>query len=831
MKSGTAHSLIGKYIYIRYLRDRGILSDSWLSEHNIRIDEVLGRQATLIALQKLVNLLEERFRGQVFPLDLKAADAPGDDEIAYVASVFQGDTADGQLSFDFNLYEFSYIPVELLSSIYEQFLSIQGEDRGAGAYYTPETLADYLLTEIHQQKPLQLTYKILDPCCGSGVFLVLAYRRLIELAARQKHAPLDFQELKAILYQNIFGVERNREACYVTEFSLILTLLSYIDPPDLHQNQSFKFPELHNRQIFEGDFFDDKSVFWQGRRTFDWIVGNPPWKSLKPKADRANRLVLKWMDTHMPTRPVGQYRVSEAFAWRVGDVAAPEAMVGLLVPATTLTNLTSTSHRKAFFSANTVMKVTNFANLAYMLFDKRVDEPAASMVFKPGVHPHQAYDIVHHGPFVADQTPMRFQKSKSSWTLTVTEDEISVVSVAEALSGDLLPWKLALWGSDRDRQALMELERRFTQTLEEMCRSQQWHLGMGIQLRSDPGVETDPGVWSNIWSKHLSENAVLDVQALRDGGYRFTVPADALSKNDQAYYRRQGGGSGLRLIGAPHLVINFEFAVLGTQEFILPHGVTGVSGPVEATERLKALAVYLNSSVAKYLTFFRSPSWGITRTRFNLNDAKSISVPVLSAGQIAELAVHYDRFSKIEGRQWNRQQISQKDIDDPLNSILNIPDDLALLAQEFVTIRLQLNKGKVSADVLRPANPDELTLYAQTLKTELDEFVGLDHSVRLAHAERFILCEINVNPEENVDRVAVFPQQQSSSLTAVWEKLRTQYSQWTYIQKSLRIFDGSRLYILKSARRIDWTRTQALLDADDVIAEAIGHVEETELVG
>ena len=54
---------------------------------------------------------------------------------------------------------------------------------------------------------------------------------------------------------------------HVAELSLILTMLHYIPAPELHRNKQFQFPVLHNKQIFEADFFDDSSEFWQRKET------------------------------------------------------------------------------------------------------------------------------------------------------------------------------------------------------------------------------------------------------------------------------------------------------------------------------------------------------------------------------------------------------------------------------------------------------------------------------------------------------------------------------------------------------------------------------------
>jgi hypothetical protein len=222
------HSLIGKYVYIRYLKDRAILSEEWLKENNVSLDDVLSRNATLSGLLNLTRILEDRFNGAIFPLPSDPETILNDEIVAIVASTFRGDELiSGQLHLDFEAYDFSYIPVETLSSIYEQFLHSQGTGRKDGAVYTPEPVADYLLCELEEFKPLFKGMKILDPCCGSGIFLVLAYRKLIEQALMQSpEKRLKPTELRRILCESIYGIERNQEACYVAEFSLILTLLN-----------------------------------------------------------------------------------------------------------------------------------------------------------------------------------------------------------------------------------------------------------------------------------------------------------------------------------------------------------------------------------------------------------------------------------------------------------------------------------------------------------------------------------------------------------------------------------------------------------------------------
>ena len=84
----SAHALIGKYVYLRYLKDRDILSVRRLEEWGIEPAAVFGRQATLKGLRSLVERLEEWLNGSVFPLDLTGRHAPAQEHLRRVAGAF-----------------------------------------------------------------------------------------------------------------------------------------------------------------------------------------------------------------------------------------------------------------------------------------------------------------------------------------------------------------------------------------------------------------------------------------------------------------------------------------------------------------------------------------------------------------------------------------------------------------------------------------------------------------------------------------------------------------------------------------------------------------------
>lgn len=152
----SAHALIGKLVYLRYLRDRDILSDRRLDAWSIKVEDVFGRKLEIPALQNLVDKIDAWLNGEVFPLSFQKDSGLSSHQIERTAAIFLGDDArTGQLHLEFRAYDFSHIPIETLSSIYEQFLAIEGSNRESGAFYTPVPVVNFMIAEMEDHKPLE----------------------------------------------------------------------------------------------------------------------------------------------------------------------------------------------------------------------------------------------------------------------------------------------------------------------------------------------------------------------------------------------------------------------------------------------------------------------------------------------------------------------------------------------------------------------------------------------------------------------------------------------------------------------------------------------------
>src|SRR5690606_4049472 len=133
-----------------------------------------------------------------------------------------------------------------------------------GTYYTPPSLVEFILNEKLPVNNRETTYdlKILDPSCVSGIFLVESFKRLVKRYENSHNEKLtDFNKLKKLLTDNIFGIELHPQAIKVAAFSLYLALVDNLDPKNIWQNTNHRLPSLINNP-------EDTSIKEQGNNLF-----------------------------------------------------------------------------------------------------------------------------------------------------------------------------------------------------------------------------------------------------------------------------------------------------------------------------------------------------------------------------------------------------------------------------------------------------------------------------------------------------------------------------------------------------------------------------------
>jgi hypothetical protein len=734
----VVHNLIGKYIYLHYLRGRDFLSPRRLEKWDIDPDTVFGRTATFAGLRAVCEKLDGFLNGRVFPLKFTGKDAPTEEQIQHIAGAFAGDNFDGgwQFHLPFDAFQFDVIPIETLSMIYEQFLHLpdtadptgddeQTEGRKAGAYYTPIPVVNYMVAELDKRRPLKRGVRVYDPSCGSGAFLVQCYRKLIERTFPPRGKKPTPSDLATLLERHIFGSDLDPDACSVAEFSLYLTLLDYVNPADLTEHPRFKLPTLRDSNIFQTDFFKLKPF----KAKFQWIAGNPPWTKpkagqeekgqLKKEKEEATKRVLKWMNDHSETMPVGMNAVAQAFAWRCREFMGRDAVCGLLIPAMTLFEDPSAKFRSAFFREHRLEAVANFSNLAEVLFAGRSRVPAAALFFSlrpKGATPDDLEATTIFSPLVANQESTRPPAAGSrteTWIITVNGDEVRELPYCEIAAGSGLPWKVAMWGSGLDAALLGRMRRKWP-TLESL--EAKWHSAKKAFIpQSNPPAQKAgfakevkdfrvPSLFKKSCGHggtevaypslfKVSEGLQVRGEGAKDQVQRVAAIAGKKIADIQALARSRGvfsfskfgvtslpPGKEFALKGRterplivsepPHIIVSAarNFAVFSDEFIVVPPRQIGIASVDNDRTLLKALALYLSSDFAFYHQFFTSTQLGIKRDVATLESLRQIPIPLLqlSPAQLNQWEALHDRLAQTQPRILKDESQPEPELDESL---------------------------------------------------------------------------------------------------------------------------------------------------------------------
>ncbi len=285
-------------VLIAYLEDRGVFPAGYFGRYHagVRSFRELLQVGTVDEVTSLLRYLEKtKFNGDVFALSHDDETLTAEDLEAF-AKLVEGKTLGKQKHF-WALFDFQHIPVEVISRLYQRFVTTDS------AVYTPPLLASLLLDQVMPYDRLTGRETVLDPSCGSGIFLVGAFKRLVtHWRSRHRWQRPSVEVVKSLLARSIHGVEMEQTAVDLTAFSLALALCDSLDPPVIWSR--LRFDKLGGRNLRCGDFFDPATLtstddhHWPEK--FDIIVGNPPFES---KLTTAARAAEKSRPKNQPTIP------------------------------------------------------------------------------------------------------------------------------------------------------------------------------------------------------------------------------------------------------------------------------------------------------------------------------------------------------------------------------------------------------------------------------------------------------------------------------------------------------------------------------------------------
>ena len=469
------HDLIARVIFVQFLFDRkdadgrAALNQDMLER--LHSDGVLSRAYSSFAeillshedTYRLFAWLNSKFNGDLFPGSddsdpvhnggwSRELDVVTLDHLALLSAFIRGEVTmpDDQLCL-WPQYAFDVIPLEFISTIYETFVG----DAAAsdGVYYTPPYLVDVVLDQVLPWNDTRWDISVLDPACGSGVFLVKSFQRLVyRWKLAHPTQSLRATVLRSLLERNIFGVDKDPHAVRVTSFSLYLAMCDEIEPR--HYWTQVKFPSMRQRRLICSDFFVDGVPGFDASsdaRSYDLVVGNAPFGAnvITNDARRwANSEARRWT---IPNKDIGGLFLAKA-----SELARDNGVVAMIQSANTiLFNIGSAAatFRKQLFTTYRVDAVFNLSALRYRVFKGSKSKPSTvapvCIVYMRPEEPRPDDEIL----FVS---PKFVRPLVDDFTIVIEPGDRRSLTVQRAIE-DPHVWSELMWATPRDLELIRRL--------------------------------------------------------------------------------------------------------------------------------------------------------------------------------------------------------------------------------------------------------------------------------------------------------------------------------------------------------------------------------------
>jgi hypothetical protein len=377
-------------ILIAYLEERGVFENDFFAHFQAGANKFFQVLADGPALVRLLDHLEERFNGHVFSLsDEERATLHGSKQLHRFANMIEAreEPDSGQLSL-WELYSFADLPVELISHIYQLFVKDT-----AVAVYTPHFIVRLMLGEVLSWERLDRVEKndevILDPACGSGIFLVEAYKRLVlHWRFRNDWKKPTQTTLKKLLTKRLRGVDVEEGAVELAAFSLCLALCDALEPMEIRSSVKL-FPPLKEKTIHAGCFFEacEKKTI---KEQVGVILGNPPFASVLG-TDGAKRAYQKYQQEY---GALSDKQIAYLFLHESMKMLASGGVLTMLQQYNFLYNLKSTSFRQRFIEHWDVREILDFVSVRG-LFQKGGADTKVVVVIAEAQTPPPSRQILH----------------------------------------------------------------------------------------------------------------------------------------------------------------------------------------------------------------------------------------------------------------------------------------------------------------------------------------------------------------------------------------------------------------------------------------------------
>ncbi len=820
--NSLANALIGKCIFVRYLIDRGVKIEFEGKSRKWTNNEFCNLFDNKTKLIEFFKHLRTHFNGEAFlQNDNKLHDIPKK-AFSVLRDLLQGTKiTSGQQSL-FDIYDFSIIPVEFISNVYEFFI---GEENQAekGAYYTPKFLVDYILTEtvesFFSKNRNQYNCKVLDPACGSGIFLVEALRRIVEQYLSLNNEKITKKVLKRLAEDNIFGIDKDENAVNVAIFSIYLALLDYQKPRDI---EGFTFPNLQqNGNFFVADYFDTSAEAEYNLRfnkiNFDFIVGNPPWKRGASKDESFMQYIKDRRRKESNEKnnglecAISNNEIAQAFLLRTCDFSSENTKSALIVTSKTLYNLNARKFRRYFLHNYFVDKVFELSLVSKEVFSS-ANTPAIILFFK---YSHGKNTELNELIHVSLKPNPLFSLFK---IFILQKTDIKRVIQGKFVGRDLL-WKVLVFGNYLDFNLTLSLNRkRFTiaKTIEKKNALKGQGINVGGGKRKKDKVE-------DLLGAPLVDHQY-DISP-------FFVKPSAIWNESLVERERKNK----QLFKAPVLLIKHGLKELKSISAILytnslyKHSLTGVKS--DNLSFLRNICGLLNSQMFSYFIINTSAAL-IDRGR--AHDEEKFAFPFIDNPKITKIVKQIENISK---QVHKKKQILLKQEDPKLagekQELINQLDEeifnsfdldeqeLALVDYAVnVTIPLIMRHRGYEQKLFSPI-PFRDNLLEEYVKIFLSRFATSFREKYLKaeiwHTGNIVGIFFKVVPNSSFDKQVIewLEKKDEKLLNKIVSLGTNKVTEDLFIQKDVRGFEKKGFYIIKPNEKKLWHKAIGYLDADE----------------
>jgi hypothetical protein len=730
----TAQALMAQAIFISYLEHRRIVSDEYRAKHKVGALRALVGDGDAEGIEKLLRQLKKDFNGDFLVPDHNAEAVESWSKLKadsmsvlsdFLANV---DVASGQGSFW--QYDFSEIPVELISGIYETFLA--EKQKALGAYYTPRHLAVLSVKHALEGFPDISSLKVFDGACGSGIFLTTCYRMMLRAAEVKAGKPFSLRRRIQYLRSHIFGSDVDASACRLTAFSLYLALLENITPPDisaLMEESDTKLPRLLGQDSnilageYLGDCFSARNVHAKSG-AFDVYISNPPWKEPEGTSEPSYEA---WMRKERPQYFLPRRQMAGAFAHRAADAVKPGGRICLILPFGLLAAESNQRFVQEWVADVRIEKIINLADLRCLLFQKAAHPCVIACATKRRSSEVDVPGVAEVFAYLTPKADLGIALAR----ISVHAADRQVLFSRDVVQDNTLFMKRFV-GTERDIAMLTRIRR--LGTLRDVARHKGWAIKKGFHAQDSSRTPISARELKSL-EFVSAERFALEVPVLMRNDTKDRFPSD-LSR-----VANIGGGDG-RLYSGPRVMFpdgtapgRQVRAIYSDAAFCFQSSVAGIGGlgVEQDAPLLKFLAIYLRSTLATYFLTLTSYALSFERRRVSLDDVEQLPFvlpdshpePKAALGVVSKVVEVVDRLSRFDELERPRQYAAVKDrLDHLVMSYFGLNDEDQILVADSINVTggsIQPRGFSAVHDLpaLQEAGAQEVRKYASALKKSL----------------------------------------------------------------------------------------------------------------